>query len=279
MSRSYFGISVLVGTLFLIILASSFSFAEYLTGFVWNQGTDFQNGTIAGSSLGNPNLDSQGNPAWEYDWVARGNDLYDPNPWYKATSTKMVWDSSWFGTSAHLWARGDDTLPLIPKGSLGLSAFSNANNIAGVPVERFINPTNSNIDLSVSGKMVLSWEFFSPSVYIPLYADVVLARRHSNTEYTTLFSGRFTKPHNNATSEWIEIPLDILTNLAVNDEILLSVRSTEVAINYSTGGTGISLYTDNLNYTLVPEPSNLVLLGMGAFGILALASRRQKQIV
>lgn len=277
MSRSYFGISVLVGALFFNILASSFSFAEYQTGFVWNQGNDFQSGTIDGSSLGNPNLDSQGNPAWEYDWVARGNDLYDPNPWYKATSTKMVWDSSWFGTSGHLWARGDDTLPFITKGSLGLSAFSNANNIADVPVERFINPTNSNIDLSVSGKVVLSWEFYSPSVYIPRYADVVLARWHSNTEYTTLFSGRFTKPHDNATSEWIEIPLDILTNLAVNDEILLSVRSTEVAINYNTGGTGISLYTDNLNYTVVPEPSVIFLLGPGAIGMIAFAWRKWKQ--
>jgi hypothetical protein len=73
----------------LICMASSISSAAtYPDGFTWQRSSDHTPGTVQGSVLGNPNLDSEGSVVWQMGWVGYGNLLGQSNPYSHAKRSR-----------------------------------------------------------------------------------------------------------------------------------------------------------------------------------------------
>ncbi|HAV63464.1 MAG TPA: hypothetical protein DCY13_13990, partial [Verrucomicrobiales bacterium] len=202
----------------------------------WNRNLDFTPGTTPFTTEGNPDDDAFGNPVWQMESV-QGGGLSDPNLWYAAVGQKLVWDSSWFGSGAGLWARGDDASP--PIGSTALT-----HNIADsglwpfIPLVRWLNPFGAQ-SVDVVGTLAVGWSG-NGGVGSPVAVDVVIGRRATGTGIVTaLYTNTVNKPTpGDSMGDQRLLPVD-LRNMAVGpgDQLMFTLRA-----HNAVGGRWINLH-------------------------------------
>jgi hypothetical protein len=144
----------------ILLLGTSRVFANPPVGHVWQRSVDWSvpPASAAGTTNGNPSADSLGNVVWQYESLPLGRGMgqptsggQPPNLWCTGLATNLTWDVSWFG-GAGGWSGGDNISPVIQQ----TAVFQSLNNSA-VAVVRWLNPTASNITVSVSGTLTVSW--------------------------------------------------------------------------------------------------------------------------
>jgi hypothetical protein len=87
----------------------------YGPGFVWDAREDWVElpQSYQGTTNGNPGNDQNGNPVWSYEYFLgdiSNSGLGSANPWYTRSTTKMVWQKSWYGETGK-WVRSYNSLP------------------------------------------------------------------------------------------------------------------------------------------------------------------------
>lgn len=143
--------------------------AQYVTGFTWNHGADHTNGTVPGSTTGNPDDDAAGNPAWEHLYFSGGSTRLSGNPWTNGTPSLLEWDDDYQGFG-DVWVRDDDTSPILGGDYLQQDIYST---LQYTPAIRWTNPTGRTVTIEVSGYIEIAWDNWAggdPSVNV----DVVM---------------------------------------------------------------------------------------------------------
>lgn len=95
-----------VGSLFALSVSSAALAVDYTAGYLWNRSQQWTGGTVPGSTLGNPDDDTLGNPVWTHA-ISEGGGLGSATPWYSQPYSLLVWDNYWYGNGGSpVWARG-----------------------------------------------------------------------------------------------------------------------------------------------------------------------------
>lgn len=128
---------------------------SYGTGFVWNPKADWDtNDNVAGTSIGNPEPDRRGNPAWEYTYFSSGGLLTSATPWYVTASTNMTWNTWW--TSGYRWTRGPGNTG--PTGSQGILEHQATSALYEHPPGlRWTNTTGRTVLVRLGGTLNLTY--------------------------------------------------------------------------------------------------------------------------
>lgn len=238
----------------LIAAVANFALADYIPGYVWNRQSSWYDGNGDGSTNGNPNVDSMGNPTWEYV-ALNGGGLGSSNPWYADTTPSVLgtYDTSggygWVGGNAYCF---QDTL-------------INQWGEAGTPGVIWLNPTDESITVSLNGLVQFSWDNG-----LSASSDYAIAAENLQTHTAApLFSTTVSSSGNNS----VPINIDDLS-LAPDEGLLFTFKGdTTTYLDYYE--------SDSINITLdsVPLPSavagGFVLIGGIAIGKIAHRSRRK----
>ena len=145
----------MVGLLIGLAGAARTAEAGYTEGFIWDRSVDYDAGTVAFSTVGNPNTDAEGNGVWQMESTnAAGDGLGGASPWYEGATQLQVWDNSWYGGGG-LWARGDNVNP-------GIKNTAMTHNIGGttyanVPLIRWLNPVVQGYWIDITGSLTEGW--------------------------------------------------------------------------------------------------------------------------
>jgi len=237
--------------------------AGYYYGFVWDRSADYDPGTTHGSSDGNPNTDTNGNPVWSLESTnAAGDGLGGANPWYQGATQLEVWDSSWYG-GGPTWARGDNVNPGISPTSLTHN-ISNSSLHGNVPLVRWFSPVDESFSLQITGSLTENWRGgggLSDNVDF----DVAIAHFDASANtYDTLFGEVFEKPTDDQSWESLTKDVAVFATIEPGDQIIVSHRGQTPS---PRGSTWPNL-ADDLIFTQTPEPATLTLLGLGALALL-----------
>src|SRR5262249_23636895 len=143
----------------------------------WSRAGDWVPGVATGSTTGNPVVDAMGRPVWFYDYVA-GGPLGAPDAWYLQPGTSLVWDMSWFGSTARVWARADEPNPPIGQNDM-THTIGSVNVWTRIPRARWRNPLGVAIAVSIEGTFYLGWHGEN-DVAAPI--DVELAIAHLDAQ-------------------------------------------------------------------------------------------------
>ncbi len=122
----------------LLIFSTGITYAvPYEPGFVWNHFDDYVNGTVTGSTTGNPNPDQNGNSAWSYE-LYKGWGNWDDGE-------LLPWSGSRWANKYGNISRGDQN-----------NHFLSGESFTRTPLIRWTNPTGTSIDVNLGGKLKLS---------------------------------------------------------------------------------------------------------------------------
>lgn len=241
--------------------------ALYPTGFTWDPRLDrtVRPDSDAGTTNGNPEKDSNGNPVWSYEYIVGvpgGSLLGSANPWYTRPTGKMVWDVSWYGQSPGVWVYADNVLP-------NAMGYGQTNTRTGASVTRWISPCQDAVLVNmVFNEGTSHTRFFSSSGAI----DFAVCLDHNTGPgdiellYGMTFNPSNLTPTGDGTGYWL--PRVDLGNILVNpgESIFLTT------INRGTDSYGgIATYG---HITVVPEPSSILVLAGGLAALLGLRRRR-----
>lgn len=121
-------------------------------GFVWNRAAEWTPGRAAGSSEGNPDGDSLGQPVWFYGSTdEKGEKWYAAEPWHH------VWDLEWHNQAGNsCWVRADDKGPFFRSNVV----FQTDNQ--HYPILRWKNPTGRHLRLQIKGELAVGWSLTPP---------------------------------------------------------------------------------------------------------------------
>jgi len=203
-----------------------------------------------GTTNGNPDADGLGNAVWQYESVPLAQGTGQPtggtpaNPWWgtnMAGATKLTWDTSFLG-GAGGWSGGNDTYPLISSNSL-----TQGLNNTRVPVVRWLNPYPSNITVSVTGVLAMSWS--SAGLLQPV--DFIMMLQQANGTKTPLvLATRKPASYPDHTYGYTDNPKVVVDlpalQVTAGGSIFYTLRYEDGA---SQAGT-VSLYDTNLVITL-----------------------------
>lgn len=217
--------NIVLATLFVGFLAS-IATADYIPGYVWNRQASWYGGTGDGTTNGNPNLDSMGNPAWEYIALAGGG-LDSSNPWYTDTTPSVLGS---YDTGSYGWVGGD--------AYAFEDRFYHQHGGPAAPGVEWLNPTNESIMVSIDGTMQFAWEQGAPN---PI--DYVIAIENLQTHATTMLLQTTVSPSGNP-----------LVSIAIPD--LALTPDEGLLFTYRAEGGSVGLYTgyDSVDITLDSVP-------------------------
>ena len=257
-------------TTFLMITAAAA--VDYEGGFEWRKVTDYTNGTVNGSTVGNPNLDQNGNPAWSYE-------SFDKDLLNWDSSSLAIWLS---------WGRwgSPDSFVNFSLWDQNTGLNTNNNNTGLTSLVRWINPTGESIDVDITGGLRTVWagddNGSSPGwTASPTDVKVVLGYYDfSEGTSSLLIDNTYSSPISQDTFclTWGECPF-IFTSF----ERSLSVDAgdslfwTTIALDSTPGKNRWLTSTDgSIRITLVPEPvsSALFIIGASVLGIRRMRSAK-----
>lgn len=199
-------------------------------GYSWVRDLDWtvQPPAAAGSTAGNPDDDTLGNPVWTYEHVD-GDALGMLSPWYRdPTPTPLVWDASWFGGEPG-WVAADDEAAYISQRQL-LHHYGTGPNGSGfteVPLIRWRNTSDRTLETGITGSLTLTWTGEN-DIGGPATVDIVLGRRFASTGLDgLLFTFTLNKPTNVVgPAQSLTLPITIAPfDNAPDDEILITMRA------------------------------------------------------
>ncbi len=263
---------VLVGMSISWATAVSAHGATYNDGFIWDRSADWVPGAIDGSTAGNPAVDSQGSPVWQYELV-QGDEFGGQNPWYQGTPVLLSADTAWFQNVVRnvVWSAGDDVLPAINE----LALYHLSKDTGGVygvwedmPLVRWLNPTGETISLAVVGELTVGWRHAGVA---SLPVDVAIARANANAGTATLlYSATVGNPGGDGE---LSLPISIAAQMEPDDSLIITHRASGML-----DGTYVAMLDDVQLVkmaTIVPEPATLAVLALG--GGVALVRRRRRR--
>ncbi len=260
---------ILTLLLSIFIISTAAESSGYAPGFVWNKHNDYTNGTVNNSTLGNPNLDQNGNPAWSYE-------SFDKDLLNWDNSSLAVW-YSW-----GRWGAGGGFMN-FSKGDQNTQLDTNWNNTGLTSLVRWSNPTGESINVDLSGQLVTTWAglnwvnggWSDYNVASPTDIRVILGYYDvSEGTSSLLIDNTYLSPINEDTiCTWSECP-KAFTSL----ERSLSVDAgdslfwTTIALGSAPGKNRWLTTADrsvNITMAVVPEPvsSALFIVGASALGI------------
>ncbi|MBK8164369.1 MAG: T9SS type A sorting domain-containing protein [bacterium] len=221
---------------------------SYAVGHIWNRQSDWLPGTSPLTQAGNPNLDTQGNMIWRYEW-ATGGAIGAPDVWYEAPTSLMYWDPNWYGAAA--WCRGNDLYPGITPTRAVHALTPDAHPY--VPIIRWINTSTDGGTYSISGQLLIEWT--GPTgIGSPCDVDLVVAHWDmSRGDVTPILAATLTKPNpDDSSGDSVLVPVDVQAELGIADQLVVSARGRST----TTAPRWIVL-TDDLDITLleVPDPA------------------------
>jgi len=259
MTKRCLWLSALVIALVVVAPAMS-AHAGYYYGFVWDRSADYDPGTTHGSSAGNPNTDAQGATVWSMESTnSAGTGLGGANPWYTVATQLQVWDDSWYG-GGPTWARGDNSNP--PIGSTSLTHnISNSSVHSNIPLIRWLNPLDETGILQITGTLTENWRGASNACGNIDFDVAIVHYDASALTYDVLYGELFEKPHDDTRLESLSDSIALSVLVEPGDQIIVSHRGR------ATSGNSWPNLSDDLTLRLVPEPTSLALLGLGALGL------------
>lgn len=189
----------------------------YPVGFAWNRRTEWtaRPDYDANTTYGNPALDTQDQPVWEYVHTS-GGAVNSPNPWFVNPGTRLQWDPAWFGQTGNgNWVPANDNAPAIgPYSTYGVNTPS-ADRIG---VVRWIAPASLLGGLRITGYWSMRWENTSQ----PYEAVIARLPGGAAAGAQVLATRTFTIGENTT-----PIPVDIIVpEINQGDVIVVSARAT-----------------------------------------------------
>ena len=215
---------------------------------LWNPCLDWvaMDGSDAGTTNGNPGPDSEGNLVWNFEYVTTGGQLGSANPWYDESTTKLVWDSSWFG-QAGCWAVGNNLGTHVSQGgATHIYGSSGDNWFPYCPIRRWENTTGSSATVHLRGTLRIGWGG-EGGVAGPVDVDLFVGVRPAGSSSSTpLVSGTYSKPDPGSSQvEYVPVHVD-LTGLVLmpGDSLVIAHRARNpVGQNrWITLGTHVSMF-------------------------------------
>ncbi len=274
-TRTYVVIVVMVMALGGIL---STAHAQYGDGFVWDPQADWieRPASDEGTTNGNPAVDAVGNPTWHYkyfDGVPADSDLAGSTPWYNhPTTTSMIWDVN--ASYGSRWAGGLDVMPHIAEGWMNhlMGTGEGGSTYDQVPVLVWANPSATPIEVSLTSKTdafnVWWWGNSQAGYAAPVDVDVAIVHYDASEDAVTpLYTHTIAKPTETNALESAPLPAMAIDSLHVGpgDEILFTVRATEETSPPSL--YQFARFDHGALIEIVPEPTSLALLGLGALAV------------
>lgn len=224
--------------------------AQYSPGYIWNRQAVWNGGNGDGGTNGNPNLDSEGNPTWEYVALGGGG-IGSSDPWYDAGPSEHSILGTYDTGGGYGWLGGD--------------AFCFQNSLIhqwgqdGAPGVIWLNPTDGPVTVNISGLVQFSWDSG-----LTASSDYVIATENLQTYAANPLFETTVSPSGSTT-----VPIDITdVSLAANQGLVFTFRGDV--------STYLDYYeTDSINVVLVPEPTTGSLLLIAGMGMLMRRRRRQ----
>jgi hypothetical protein len=244
----------------------------YGPNFLWWRSNDYKPGTVVGSTLGNPGNDTMGNPVYGAYEVPFGNDLADPNPWYKQAGTLLPWYNDWASTGSDGWCDGQNTGPVVGSARLYQSLWSNLG--TEVPMVTWTNPTGTSFTMNISGTATIDWLNFGGS-NPTCNVDFILTKYTPSTStYFNILATTLTYPNSGEATVNLS---GLNVHVDAGDQILMSMRGDQAP---SSATQYIRMDDSSIRYRFaaspVPEPTSLVALLAGIASIGSLITRRRK---
>ncbi len=230
--------------------------AAYVPGFVWNRAADWAPGAD-GATTPNPTADAEGSAVWAYGRSNADDDT--SSTWYQNFNLEGVWETS----SDEFWdADGDDSDPNTNstdnhhiyqayhrhwRGNGRVPGF--------VPIVEWRTPLAGTAEIKVTG-------------------DIVITHSRTDGRSKTVFAF-----YDASADTWTEIVNQNVDNLSADTSQTISIDETYtvdpgdkfvLSTTYRAGTQQNNAYTDDsdLDFTLVPEPASLALLGLGGLAML-----------
>ncbi len=272
-----FAVTLLLTTFLIITIAAA---ADYGSGFEWKKSTDYTNGTTNNSTVGNPNLDQLGNPAWSYEHFIGLSESWD-------SSSPMEWMYDW------RWGAGG-TFVNISRGDQNTQLNTNWNNTGMTSLVRWSNPTGESIDVDITGNIVTTWaglnwdsaadNWTDYNVASPTDVRVILGYHDFSAGTSSLLiDNTYLSPISEDTicNTWRECPkaktaLDRSLSVDAGDSLFW----TTIALDSAPGkNRWLTTYDGGVAITMpavVPEPvsSALFIVGATLLGIVRFSRKR-----
>ncbi len=204
--------------------------------FQWKRSTDWTTPSpaAAGTSVGNPDDDQLGVPVWHARYAIGGR-ASSVNPWYLESSTPMVWDPSWYGSSG-AWAVGNDVNP--PIGQSGMT--DNRVDSAGrIPVVQWEAPVDLPEPLYVTGEISVGWAGGGDQASNRAPMEVIIAHTRDGVQRSRYFMMNFRQN----CSSWSCLPWTTVVPVRVafgdvqkGDRIVVSGRTLTASEGYPQHG-------------------------------------------
>lgn len=252
---------------------------QYYSGFTWQRVSDWtvEPDSYAGTTEGNPSPDSQGNPVWSYEWTEGGGGLGSADPWYMQPAQQLVWEPDWYDTGVPGWDRADaaangvsqDYSPFIDQNqmSLNLTQDPPISSPDESPLVQWIDPVQQAFEMNIAGTLQVGWQ--GETGGYPVDVDLVIAQESAGGTFNVLFADTVSKPTDDTTKEFLNVPVNVCALISPGDSLIFSLEA-----DGESSGNWITL-DDGLTLTIVPEPSTLVILGMGCIALVRINRFRQ----
>jgi hypothetical protein len=258
--------------------------SDYDVGFQWKRSIDYVEGTVPGSSDGNPMRDQMGNEVWTLGWTS-GGDLGSGDAWVFNPLTPSVWDDAWLGgrwSRCHQCAGGVNGNP--PISQYGMTHdFSVQQGADGfMPVVEWANPTGSAAVLDLKGKLNLSWAgrvdddlYVSPDIATEVVIAAISASGRERLLFSQLVQNPMPGSYDQDAPPSVAVPVSLSGVTVRSGEVLrfsLRGQSGPVAPSgWVNLGDAVRIVYQGAAVSPIPEPATAWLL---CLGLVPLAARR-----